>query len=991
MTWEQPQPVDSMVGELRRAGRLDDAIALLEIADRERPGTMAAVHLAALLAEKGDLVRARERLVAGLAAVENADDVNVVEVANLVMVLRRERVVHAKDRELAAGVAKLEPDRRLIWLLSPQAGTASPHPLVESRMLMARRRPSPALASFFDDFPQTHGARFAAKFASDDDIVLHHVRDSFLYVFRRGFFVLGPDFVDTGLTFPYALDVHLQRLKSEPVKSTFGEAFFVGDHLPASNYCQWLTDYLPRIVIADGVGGKMPILIPRFQRLGFQSETLALLGIPEDKLIALEPGLHRVESLFMLNTSSHAFRRYYQYGHSDYAALVLDRIPDSGARRESKLWLGRGNARRRRIINQEEVEQIYTEYGYQGVDPGSMSFAEQVRLMQGATHVAGPHGAALTNVVFCAPGTSVTEVFPADYGTGAFAVLSAMRSLDYQPLVGSRLGSGSIMANERQNADVSIDLDLLRAALERRGGPLVSGRRELMAPPAEDRTSPDPVVGEPRGRSIARLLRTGEVARAVEEAESALQSLHGDLGLLASVVDAFRGAGRLAEASALLDDSDREHPGRMFAIHSAILHAQGGDLARARERLIAGLDAVTNADYIDVVAVANLVMALRRGGVVDDADSVLARGLTRLNPHADLSALVLAHTPALPPARPSETRVLMKRQPPSPMLVSYFKDFRRHPATQASKFVSDQDVILHRVRDAFLFAFDQGFFVLDADFNSTELTFPYVLAHHLDWLRNEPVRSTFTDAFFAGDRFNARNYCHWIADYLPRIMLGREVGSDLPILVPRLERDGFQGESLELLGVPRGSVIAIEPGLHRVENLFLLNTSSHAMRRYFQHGHTEYAASVLDRVPRFGSTDGARWWIDRGNTPRRRIANREEVEKVYSRHGYRSVDLGSLPMADQIRLMQSATHVAGLHGAALTNVVFCRPGTAVLELFPSDYGTGAFATLSALRSLRYVPWLGASSSAAGVLHLDRQEADVTIDLERLERGLQRLD
>jgi capsular polysaccharide biosynthesis protein len=40
-------------------------------------------------------------------------------------------------------------------------------------------------------------------------------------------------------------------------------------------------------------------------------------------------------------------------------------------------------------------------------------------------------------------------------------------------------------------------------------------------------------------------------------------------------------------------------------------------------------------------------------------------------------------------------------------------------------------------------------------------------------------------------------------------------------------------------------------------------------------------------------------------------------------------------MADQILLFQSAEFVISPHGAGLSNLLFCEPGTKVIELMPS--------------------------------------------------------
>jgi len=67
--------------------------------------------------------------------------------------------------------------------------------------------------------------------------------------------------------------------------------------------------------------------------------------------------------------------------------------------------------------------------------PGSLSFAEQIAAFRDATHIVAPHGAGLANILWCAPGTHVLEVFHPHYGTWAYGMIKDALGLDYATLV----------------------------------------------------------------------------------------------------------------------------------------------------------------------------------------------------------------------------------------------------------------------------------------------------------------------------------------------------------------------------------------------------------------------------------------------------------------------------------------------------------------------------------------------------------------------------
>jgi capsular polysaccharide biosynthesis protein len=69
--------------------------------------------------------------------------------------------------------------------------------------------------------------------------------------------------------------------------------------------------------------------------------------------------------------------------------------------------------------------------------------------------------------------------------------------------------------------------------------------------------------------------------------------------------------------------------------------------------------------------------------------------------------------------------------------------------------------------------------------------------------------------------------------------------------------------------------------------------------------------------------------------PTRTIHNIEEVQTFLSRYDFETVYLGGMSMVDQILLFQSAEFIVTPHGAGLANLLFCEPGTKVIELMPA--------------------------------------------------------
>ena len=78
----------------------------------------------------------------------------------------------------------------------------------------------------------------------------------------------------------------------------------------------------------------------------------------------------------------------------------------AGMRQFSKrVFLSRGNAFHRKLLNLAETESIAREYGFEVYHPEELEFSEQLSLVGGASHIIGPEGSAFFLAFFGTPGT----------------------------------------------------------------------------------------------------------------------------------------------------------------------------------------------------------------------------------------------------------------------------------------------------------------------------------------------------------------------------------------------------------------------------------------------------------------------------------------------------------------------------------------------------------------------------------------------------------
>jgi len=150
-------------------------------------------------------------------------------------------------------------------------------------------------------------------------------------------------------------------------------------------------------------------------------------------------------------------------------ARVLDTAPAPRALPARKLYLGRSAGRN--ITNAAEVEAVFHRHGFEIVNPGQISFAQQVEAFRSAGCIAGPIGAAFANLVFASPDTLVLGlVSPFAVQFSTFASLATFAECRYLAVPGEHDAFRPGAEKRRRSLELThgnyrIDLDYLDTVL----------------------------------------------------------------------------------------------------------------------------------------------------------------------------------------------------------------------------------------------------------------------------------------------------------------------------------------------------------------------------------------------------------------------------------------------------------------------------------------------------------------------------------------------
>ncbi len=98
---------------------------------------------------------------------------------------------------------------------------------------------------------------------------------------------------------------------------------------------------------------------------------------------------------------------------------------------DAKIFIGRRNLPRGNLEYEFELFSFLKDFGFNEVNPDELSFINQAREFASASAIVSLHGGALSNLVFCSPGTRVIEVFNHEYRTYPFGRISRELGLIY--------------------------------------------------------------------------------------------------------------------------------------------------------------------------------------------------------------------------------------------------------------------------------------------------------------------------------------------------------------------------------------------------------------------------------------------------------------------------------------------------------------------------------------------------------------------------------
>ena len=130
---------------------------------------------------------------------------------------------------------------------------------------------------------------------------------------------------------------------------------------------------------------------------------------------------------------------------------------------------------------------------------------------------------------------------------------------------------------------------------------------------------------------------------------------------------------------------------------------------------------------------------------------------------------------------------------------------------------------------------------------------------------------------------------------------------------------------------------------------------------------------MLD-IPDADKTKNRKVFVRRSPARIRFIKNADEIESIAIKNGFEIIDCDNLSFSEQVTLFSECSHIVGIHGAGLTNILWRKNAPlTLLELFPENYVHPGYFWVAKSFDKEYLALTGSPILPDTSFHIDPQQ------------------
>lgn len=207
------------------------------------------------------------------------------------------------------------------------------------------------------------------------------------------------------------------------------------------------------------------------------------------------------------------------------------------------------------------------------------------------------------------------------------------------------------------------------------------------------------------------------------------------------------------------------------------------------------------------------------------------------------------------------------------------------------------------------------------------------------------------------------NYFHFIFDIIPKITLAKIDLKNFKTIdffyLSNLKK--WQIRILKIIGIKKEMLIDSKKDNHIYADKIMALDHPWYYKGYIQHQLKMIPQWIINQNRKLFLNKSKKFkcknkiFLDRSssNYNHCQIENLSDVKNLINKKNFGIYKPENLTLEKQIYLFKNASVVLGAHGAAFTNIIFCKPKTKVIELIPTDHPNRKCERICKVLNLKY--------------------------------------
>lgn len=248
--------------------------------------------------------------------------------------------------------------------------------------------------------------------------------------------------------------------------------------------------------------------------------------------------------------------------------------------------------------------------------------------------------------------------------------------------------------------------------------------------------------------------------------------------------------------------------------------------------------------------------------------------------------------------------------------------------------------------------------------------------------RRERKRGEYFSLLSLWDIQGGSNYYHWLHDALMNVCFVLDLLPPTTRFIVRPNLRPFHLDSLAQLGISPNRLVTCEPDrCWELETLYFSPPTVNSGSDYA--AADDWFRQRIWRASAVTPQKQRRLLVSRRHSGSRRAVNEAEIEAFLRAYHFETCMPETLSFREQVALFAQAEMVVGVHGAALTNLLFAPPGTVVVEIMEPSFTHDTFMFWTMCESYGHEYWnfWGDSVPNPG------NRPDIFVPLPKLEKTL----